>query len=667
MASSRRVEPLLSNSMEETPSHFFKVILPETLSDKKLRIPDMFVRKFGYELSAFATLTAPNGRVWQNSNFHILVFDLSACEINYTYSPEQPEHEQNSIHQDEMESEDSAECCNCATSVEKSLKFKDGCEMQRKRCRVEEPEEKNESNAVDESWIGKLNCIEMYNSQGSLRCKRNLDGNSKNSCARSPLAHHKDLKIDRTKSEATADNNEEDEHPTVDQLELMAALEDAGISFTGRFRSLAEEERERALNVARLFKPEKPSFMVILRSCHTNSIRNHLFVPAKFANKYLTRDVHVKFIKLQTSDGREWPVQIIWKHNGVSLRKGWAEFSSNKKMKEGDICVFELVRMEDILLKVSRIPEKFAMIFGDELSNAATLTIPNGRVWQVGLTKDGRKIWFQDGWHDFIQYPDNGKEPENDNPNSLHQDESENEDSVEIMDFTTPYSTFDSPKNIVFDKCPWPSSIMPSQLNPAKTSFGSAFGSSKFKHGYGSQNKRLKMEELVESSKSNAIDIDIKLKKTAYKVGTHATDEATKSDEDELMALLEDMGIFVNKRFRNIAVEERERAIAAARLFKPKNPSFMVILRSVDIRLCRLYVPAKFAHRYFNRNTKNIKVLDPEGRKWSVQLSWMPLCFITKLGGFAKELDDGDICIFELIKRNKLKALVLRSVKDESN
>ncbi|KAL5788463.1 hypothetical protein ACOSP7_005412 [Xanthoceras sorbifolium] len=400
MASSRRVEPLLSNSMEETPSHFFKVILPETLSDKKLRIPDMFVRKFGYELSAFATLTAPNGRVWQvgltkygrktwfdevlnNQNTSRtqytrmkwkvrILLSWSILELqNYLLALRRKNFSDKWQGKRPVSDTDTAKlqqnqakpysgsalginrCCNCATSVEKSLKFKDGCEMQRKRCRVEEPEEKNESNAVDESWIGKLNCIEMYNSQGSLRCKRNLDGNSKNSCARSPLAHHKDLKIDRTKSEATADNNEEDEHPTVDQLELMAALEDAGISFTGRFRSLAEEERERALNVARLFKPEKPSFMVILRSCHTNSIRNHLFVPAKFANKYLTRDVHVKFIKLQTSDGREWPVQIIWKHNGVSLRKGWAEFSSNKKMKEGDICVFELVRMEDILLKVS--------------------------------------------------------------------------------------------------------------------------------------------------------------------------------------------------------------------------------------------------------------------------------------------------------------------------
>ncbi|KAL5790801.1 hypothetical protein ACOSQ2_005689 [Xanthoceras sorbifolium] len=291
-----------------------------------------------------------------------------------------------------------------------------------------------------------------------------------------------------------------------------------------------------------------------------------------------------------------------------------------------------------------KIPKKFVRIFGDELSNAAMLTVPNGRVWQVGLTKDRRKIWFQDGWYDFVQYHSikTGyflvfKYGKNSNFNVLIfdltalryntpiMDEIENEDSAEIMDFTTPYLTFDSPKNKVFDKCPRSSSIMPSHP--------------KFKHGYGSQNKRLKMEELVESSiKSNAIDIDIKLKKTAYKVGTHATDEPTKSDLEILQL-----------------TRERERAIATAKVFKPKYPSFMVISRSVDIRLRHLYVPAKFAHMYFNRNAKNIKVLDSEGRKWSVQLSRLPLCFITKLGGFAKELDDGDICVLCLLNGRNWK------------
>ncbi|KAK0581170.1 hypothetical protein LWI29_010910 [Acer saccharum] len=360
------------------------------------------------ELSAFATLTAPNGRVWRvgltkdgkrtwfdqgwhdfveyhsittryflvfkyekNSNFHVLVFDLSACEISYSYynrkELENYEHKY-SMHQDEMESEDSAELvhfrtpkptsssfeknfpdkrrgktpvsnidtaalqqnpyigsvhgisrsCNCTSTSIESLKFKNDCEMQGKICKVEEPEEENESNAVEESRRGKLVSNEMYNySQGSLRRKR-----SSPSCARSPVVHRKDLRIDRTKSKATSDNNEVDEHPTVDEFELMAALEDAGISFAGRFRSLAAEERERALNVAKLLKPRKPSFMVILSSYHTFSFRNHLYVPAKFANKYLSKDL--EYITLQASDGREYPVQIIWKEdNGVSFRKSW--------------------------------------------------------------------------------------------------------------------------------------------------------------------------------------------------------------------------------------------------------------------------------------------------------------------------------------------------------
>ncbi|KAL5788499.1 hypothetical protein ACOSP7_005448 [Xanthoceras sorbifolium] len=51
--------------MAETPQYFFKVIVPSDLEDKKLRIPDKFVRKFGDELSTFVKLTVPSGRVWR--------------------------------------------------------------------------------------------------------------------------------------------------------------------------------------------------------------------------------------------------------------------------------------------------------------------------------------------------------------------------------------------------------------------------------------------------------------------------------------------------------------------------------------------------------------------------------------------------------------------------
>ncbi|KAL5855705.1 hypothetical protein ACOSQ4_005507 [Xanthoceras sorbifolium] len=134
----------MSNSMAETPSHFYKVILPETIADKKLRIPEKFVREFGDELSDVVRFIVPNGQVWRvglmkdgrnvwfhdgwhhfieyysitarcilvfkyekNSNFHVLIFNLSACEILYPRNFEEPgNYQQNSEHQVEMESKD---------------------------------------------------------------------------------------------------------------------------------------------------------------------------------------------------------------------------------------------------------------------------------------------------------------------------------------------------------------------------------------------------------------------------------------------------------------------------------------------------------------------------------------------------------------------------------
>ena len=46
----------------------------------------------------------------------------------------------------------------------------------------------------------------------------------------------------------------------------------------------------------------------------------------------------------------------------------------------------------------------FVKKFGDELSTIATLIIPNGGIWQVGLEKYGKNIWFCDGWPDFVEY-----------------------------------------------------------------------------------------------------------------------------------------------------------------------------------------------------------------------------------------------------------------------
>jgi hypothetical protein len=53
--------------------------------------------------------------------------------------------------------------------------------------------------------------------------------------------------------------------------------------------------------------------------------------------------------------------------------------------------------------QLQRIPDNFLRKHGDQLSTVATVTIPGGTVWRLGLKKVGNRICFVDGWQDFIQ------------------------------------------------------------------------------------------------------------------------------------------------------------------------------------------------------------------------------------------------------------------------
>ncbi|KAK7839061.1 b3 domain-containing transcription factor vrn1 [Quercus suber] len=102
-------------------THFFKIIMPRALQEGKIRIPTKFISKYGVDLSDMAFLTIPNGTNWKvkvtkhdggvwfqngwcefaschgltvghllvfryigNSHFHVLIFDATATEIDYT-------------------------------------------------------------------------------------------------------------------------------------------------------------------------------------------------------------------------------------------------------------------------------------------------------------------------------------------------------------------------------------------------------------------------------------------------------------------------------------------------------------------------------------------------------------------------------------------------------
>lgn len=58
-------------------------------------------------------------------------------------------------------------------------------------------------------------------------------------------------------------------------------------------------------------------------------------------------------IKLQISDGRQWPVRCLYRGGRAKLSQGWFEFSLENNLGEGDVCVFELVATKDVVLQVT--------------------------------------------------------------------------------------------------------------------------------------------------------------------------------------------------------------------------------------------------------------------------------------------------------------------------
>ncbi|KAK3195645.1 hypothetical protein Dsin_026955 [Dipteronia sinensis] len=737
MAFSRRTEPSSSTSLTEPLSHFFKVILCATIEEKKLRLPEKFVRKFRDELSAVVTLTVPNGRTWhvqltkeekkiwflhdgwhdfvkyhsicvgsflvfkyrKNSSFHVLIFDQSACEIQYSIYHGGPNNDEQNSNQDEMKSDDSVEITDFTTPNSPSNSLKD--------------------KAVDECRrSGKMETAPSQLNKPTLGSVPGTNRHGK--CCAS-------FETPKFKHPTTADNpNSSTQNELEEEIE-----EDTNFygSASPRKRTMTAVAREREFNAARVFEPVNPFCRLVLRKSYLYGKGCFMYFPSYFAKKHL-RGVS-EIIKLQTTDGKQRTARCVYMGDGAKLTQGWYEFASENNLGEGDVCVFEVLKSSDIVLKVTvfrvlesdsqsrrckidmpdekynrtkfddlkllvsledmgisvsrafmnntpqekerafaaarsikpknpsfmvilqqdnikyyrvMIPEKFVRKFGDLLSAVVKLTVPNGHDWNVGLTKDGKKMWFDDGWHDFVNhfsvcagyflvfryeknsnfhvlifdttaceipYPYYHGGPKTDEQNLVHHDEMKVGNSVEIRSSSKLYTPPSLPSFEFVNQPP----------------FGSARGSNRprkcvaspetptFKHCIPLQSKKCKIEELDEINKSD----DSEPIKAKLKVEADSSDEEkerTKFHEFELLASLEDMGIFVSKRFINITAEEKVRAFAAARLFRPKNPSFMVILQSNNIKSSRVCVPIKFAKNCLSSDPKCIKVQDSDGREW---------------------------------------------------
>ncbi|PRQ47785.1 putative transcription factor B3-Domain family [Rosa chinensis] len=97
------------------------------------------------------------------------------------------------------------------------------------------------------------------------------------------------------------------------------------------------------------FVSENPFFKVTLGSSHMEKSVVH--VPASFAWSFIKRKKQK--VMLQVTD-RLWPVDLIaFKPSLASFSTGWATFVEEYSLRVGDVCIFELMEMnDDIILQV---------------------------------------------------------------------------------------------------------------------------------------------------------------------------------------------------------------------------------------------------------------------------------------------------------------------------
>ncbi|CAJ1932821.1 unnamed protein product [Sphenostylis stenocarpa] len=388
-------------------------------------------------------------------------------------------------------------------------------------------------------------------------------------------------------------------------------------------------------------------------------------------------------------------------------------------------CFHKLVLPIILQSRQLRIPDNFLRKYGTQLSTIATLTVPDGSVWRIGLKKADSRIWFVDGWQDFIQrysitvgyflvfmYEGNSSfivhifnlstseinyqsamRNHNEGPcfANYHHIFDEMED-VDSLDLSSPYLTSGTLQNKGFagslDPLASGKSHTPalqnlfnggSKLNRVNWGDSGSAYSSKGANSQGSQStrdigvqfnavefKRSTEELKLRYSNEEAVNKTAKKKRKSDLQGEEPSGE--NEEEAEMRYRFYESA---SARKRTVTAEERERAINASKAFEPTNPFCRVVLRpSYLYRGCIMYLPSCFAEKNLNGVSGFIKLQLPNGRQWSVRCLYRGGRAKLSQGWFEftveNNLGEGDVCVFELLRTKEvvLQVAVFRVTED---
>ncbi|KAI9071569.1 hypothetical protein K1719_046464 [Acacia pycnantha] len=289
----------------------------------------------------------------------------------------------------------------------------------------------------------------------------------------------------------------------------------------------------------------------------------------------------------------------------------------------------------DIHAQNMGIPKEFVRRFENELfTSEATIGVPDGRVWKMELKKSENEVLFCKSWEEFVKYY-----------------------SLRFGFFLVFTYEGNSQFNVVIFDPSAAEIYYPLKVNPEKQNSApkrrNKRPSSFDQCGYNTRSQR---RNLVEDEQE-IIDIEDDNALSHGKSGNkdRAGREISDSRKNENGKDRSGQG-HCSKMMNRALSKRRQRAMQATQNSESKNPlSFTAIISSTNLNRYYIDVPASFWKVYLYKNYP-MKLQDFDGRKWKVNYVKRTSRLRIRMGWIsfarANNLKEGDVCDFELIKRN---------------
>ncbi|KAL9353687.1 hypothetical protein Peur_051657 [Populus x canadensis] len=349
------------------PPHFFKVILEDSLREGKLMLPQKFVTRYGMDLTNLARLKVLgeaweielkrcDGKVWlqkgwkefaeyysvacghflvfeyeRNCDFHVLIFDNSATEIDYPLKNNRSEVPGRGLLK---------ECTKDRGKENNSVEILDHFSPSR-RTRKKSPLQCPRPHKM----------VRTYSTYETGTCSKL--STSVEVPPTGTWSRGMKLESSKTKAKLSCPVRGLDEEDSIRGGRGMLMARGQRLSHAGalaNMRSLTCYEKAKALCRTSAFKSENPFFKVAMSPSYVHT-GYKLSVPSSFARKYFTKNKGN--VTLCVTDGRTWPVKYCNRtKSGVIFCHGWKAFAKDNKLAVGDFCVFELINVTEMSLKV---------------------------------------------------------------------------------------------------------------------------------------------------------------------------------------------------------------------------------------------------------------------------------------------------------------------------